>query len=171
MKMSVPGNAYIIAAHTDPFFAWDRSAKLVPDLRALCATAKQHLSGVADFYYKLGRHREREYDCRRKKHRLIHTLARKSPLLGRREEGKWLKTICGGAKSNGIMRGKPHSLFGAGKERQAAPSRETIWRKIDFQTGLPQETQGTSKRRPWRSWSGRGGSRTNFLSLLRSLPL
>ena len=54
-----------------------RSAKLVPDLRALCATAKQHLSGVADFYYKLGRHREREYDCRRKKHRLIHTLARK----------------------------------------------------------------------------------------------
>ena len=32
---------------------------MVPDLRALGATAKQHLSGVADFYYKLGRHRER----------------------------------------------------------------------------------------------------------------
>lgn len=56
--------------------------------------------------------------------------------------------------------------FGAGKERQAAPSRETIWRKIDFQTGFPQETQGTSMKRPWRSWSGRGGSRTNFLSSL-----
>ena len=81
-----------------------------------------------------------------------------------RKEGKWLKTICGGAKSNGIMRGN-HSSFGAGKERQAAPSRETIWRKIDFQTGLPPETQGTSKRRPWSSWPGRGRSRTNFLSL------
>ena len=56
--------------------------------------------------------------------------------------------------------------FGAGKERRAAPSRETIWRKIDFQTGLPQETQGTSKKGLKRVRSGRGRSRTNFLSLL-----
>ena len=60
--------------------------------------------------------------------------------------------------------------FGAGKERQAAPSRETIWRKIDFQTRLPQEKQGTSKKGPrGHCLVGEGAAQISSLSFSSTL--
>ena len=109
-----------------------RSATLVPDLRARSATAKQRLFAVSDFYYKLGRHREGDT------HRLIRTLARAMEItvIWRAEEGKSLKTICSSEIKRDHAQAQPHSLCCRGKEKASAVTR-AIWRKIDFQTGVP----------------------------------
>ena len=72
------------------------------------------------------------------------------------EEGKPLKTICSSEIKRDHAQAQPHSLCCRGKEKASAVTR-AIWRKIDFQTGVP----AYSNQRTEMEWEIRQGVRVS----------